>query len=55
MAQFVPLFPSILEPSRLVRNLAPHKQKTKLVGCQIQTVKLNCTIFIKSALNFTNV
>ena len=53
MAQFIPLFPSILEPSRLVRNLAPHKQKTKIYLSNL--IYLFIKIFIKSAVNFTNV
>ena len=61
MSQFIPVLLSVLEPSRFVWNLPPHKQMTKnLIILQTkQTVKfitcLNCKVFKESAMKFKNV
>ena len=63
MPQFIPMLPSILEPSGLVRNLPPHKQITKNLTI-LQTNRLSNpspakiarkVSSVKSAVNFRKV
>ena len=58
---FILMIPNILEPTRLVRNLPPHKQiKKHLIILQTKQfitfiICLNSKVFIETAVRFRNV